>query len=72
MRGNGLYPAMLTAMRDHVQEFGCKGIVSEAHGRVGLRSTASWEKFAEREPRVVAKKKRDTTLKDYFFAGLES
>jgi GNAT superfamily N-acetyltransferase len=51
-RGRGLYPAMLMQLLRNAKERGYRGIVSEDAGRVGTQSTASWEKFAAREPRV--------------------
>lgn len=64
MRGKGLYPAMLTKMRDFVKKKGCVGLVSLGGDRIGEQSTASWEKFAKREPRV----RREAD--DYYFSGL--
>ena len=51
-RGMGLYPAMLSVLRDEVrQDKRCAGLFSDGDSREPA-ATASWEKFAEREPRV--------------------
>lgn len=51
-RGMGVYPAMLSALRDKVrQDKRCAGLFSDGDSREPI-ATASWEKFAEREPRV--------------------
>ena len=63
-RGKGLYPVILTKLRDAAQQDGCAGIVSEAKGRVGDQSTESWQKFAAQEPRVL------DSSGDYYFSGL--
>lgn len=67
-QGKGLYPVMLTKMRDHVKAQGCKGLVSRVIGRRGKKSTASWEKFAAREPRVRAVETQYGP--DYYLDGL--
>lgn len=67
-RGKGLYPVMLTRMRDHVKAKGCKGLVSRRIGRRGTKSTASWERFAAREPRVRAVETEYGP--DYYLDGL--
>ena len=63
-RGVGLYPVMLTMLRDLAKKQGYKGIVSEGEGRIDAKSTTAWEKFAAREPRV---RRRDS---DFFLEGL--
>lgn len=63
-RGVGLYPVMLTMLRDLAKERGYKGIVSEGEGRIDAKSTRAWEKFAAREPRVRRQGE------DFFFSGL--
>lgn len=63
-RGKGLYPVMLSKMRDYAQARGCAGLVSLEVGRVGEKSTESWQKFAEREARVKRKGR------DYYLDGL--
>ena len=71
MQGKGLYPVMLTMLRDQAKKEGCKGIVSHGSGRIGTDSNASWAKFAKRETRVREKKRTDGhTYHDYFFSGL--
>lgn len=60
----GLYPVMLTALRDVAQRNGCRGIVSRGSGRIADRSTRSWERFARAEPRV----RRDGA--DFYLDGL--
>jgi hypothetical protein len=49
VQGYGLYPALLSALRNKVKAKGCKGIISTDRTP---EATASWEKFAQREPRV--------------------
>jgi hypothetical protein len=51
-RGKGLYPTMLMEMLNTLKGYGVKGIVSTPEARVGDDSRRSWEKFAQREPRV--------------------
>jgi hypothetical protein len=51
-QGKALYPEMLKALRDELQRDGCLGVVSRQTGRHGQQSTASWQKFADKEPRV--------------------
>lgn len=63
-RGKGLYPVMLKELRDLVQADGYKGIVSFREGRQGGMSDRSWEKFADREPRVKEMKG------DYYLSAL--
>ena len=75
MHGRGLYPVMLTRLRDFVQKNGCKGVVSRGADRVGSQSTASWEKFAKREPRVKIDDVEideygEPVQTDFYFAGL--
>lgn len=49
VRGMGVYPALLSALRDKVKKKGCKGLISNDRTP---EATASWERLAEREPRV--------------------
>jgi len=68
-QGVGLYPAMLRQLRDLVQRYGFKGIVSRGAKRVGVLSTASWEKFARREPRISQRVAPGGKV-DYYLSGL--
>lgn len=53
-RGRGLYPAMLSIIRDKAKAAGCRGIQSHDAETNTLSddAVASWTKFAAREPRV--------------------
>lgn len=72
MQGKGLYPVMLTMLRDQAKKEGCKGLVSRGSGRIGTDSTESWLKFAKKETRVQKKKGGSGGHTDtaYFFSGL--
>jgi hypothetical protein len=70
-KGKGLYPKMLMLLLTEVQARGHRGIVSEATGRLGNESTASWQKFAARESRVTSSRDRENRI-NYYLAGLHS
>lgn len=63
-RGKGLYPKMLSKMRDKLKKQGCAGLVSIGRLRSTPDSTRSWEQFAVREPRVTEFRG------DYYLDGL--
>lgn len=69
-RGKGIYPTMLKKLRDFVQEDGKAGVVSRGAGRISPESTASWEKFAKREPRVTVDEGGGGGETDYYLSAL--
>lgn len=79
-KGKGLYPVMLTKLRDFVKKNGAKGLISPGSGRVGTASTYSWNRFAKREARIRVDKepfdayrqggKRNPLNWDFYFSGL--
>jgi hypothetical protein len=69
MQGKGLYPVMLTELRDFAQREGCKGIASYGAGRIRNQSSDSWKKFAKREARVQFEND-GMSSGNYYFEGL--
>ena len=69
-RGIGLYPQMLVELRDAVQRDGCLGIESPGANRTP-DATASWRKFAAREPGVAIVRTDAEYGDDHTLSGLK-